>query len=53
MYVPGQKLESVASMGDVAEVMRRGKQNRSTFATNMKEHSRCVCVFVCVCERKT
>ncbi|GFH13907.1 kinesin-like protein [Haematococcus lacustris] len=39
MYVPGCKVEDVASLTDVAAVMRRGKQNRSTFATNMNEHS--------------
>jgi len=47
MYVPGQRLEVVGSMADVADLMRRGKQNRSTFATNMNEHSRWVWLGAC------
>mmetsp|Transcript_536 Transcript_536/g.1389 ORF Transcript_536/g.1389 Transcript_536/m.1389 type:complete len:891 (-) Transcript_536:598-3270(-) len=39
MYVPGQSMEAVGEVKEVAEVMRRAKQNRSTFATNMNEHS--------------
>ena len=39
MYVPGLRSEEVSSMGDVIAITHRGKQNRSTFATNMNEHS--------------
>eukprot|EP00199_Chlamydomonas_sp_CCMP681_P000065 CAMPEP_0119105464 /NCGR_PEP_ID=MMETSP1180-20130426/3409_1 /TAXON_ID=3052 ORGANISM="Chlamydomonas cf sp, Strain CCMP681" /NCGR_SAMPLE_ID=MMETSP1180 /ASSEMBLY_ACC=CAM_ASM_000741 /LENGTH=1060 /DNA_ID=CAMNT_0007090509 /DNA_START=65 /DNA_END=3247 /DNA_ORIENTATION=+ len=39
MHVPGLKLEEVRSIDDVANFMKRGKQSRSTFATNMNEHS--------------
>lgn len=37
--MPGLRVEDVASLEDVAQVINRGKQNRSTFATNMNEHS--------------
>lgn len=39
MYVPGLKIEDVHNLDAVADVISRGKQNRSTFATNMNEHS--------------
>jgi len=39
MYVPGLRVEEVAALSDVAAVIHKGKQNRSTFATNMNEHS--------------
>ncbi|GIL77178.1 hypothetical protein Vretimale_3159 [Volvox reticuliferus] len=39
MYVPGLKLEEVHNMGEVTSMIGRGKSNRSTFATNMNEHS--------------
>ncbi|GLC37409.1 hypothetical protein PLESTM_000580500 [Pleodorina starrii] len=39
MYVPGLKLEEVHNMGEVTAMISRGKSNRSTFATNMNEHS--------------
>ena len=39
MYVPGLIVEPVESVAQVAAVIDRGKKNRSTFATNMNEHS--------------
>jgi len=39
MFVPGQRLEGVNSMADVASLMQRATKNRSTFATNMNDHS--------------
>lgn len=39
MYVPGLKLEEVKDMGEVTAMIGRGKANRSTYATNMNEHS--------------
>lgn len=39
MHVPGARVEEVNSLDDVAAVIKRGKTNRSTFATNMNEHS--------------
>lgn len=39
MFVPGLRVEEVRSMDDVAMLIGRGKSNRSTFATNMNEHS--------------
>ena len=39
MHVPGLSVDAVASMADVATLLARGKANRSTFATNMNEHS--------------
>ncbi|EFJ44338.1 Kif3C type kinesin-like protein [Volvox carteri f. nagariensis] len=39
MYVSGLKVEDVHNMGDVTSMIGRGKSNRSTFATNMNEHS--------------
>ncbi|KAG2495257.1 hypothetical protein HYH03_006530 [Edaphochlamys debaryana] len=39
MYVPGLKQEEVATMDEVSALIDRGKSNRSTFATNMNEHS--------------
>lgn len=39
MYVPGLIIEEVGSMDAVLNLINRGKQNRSTFATNMNEHS--------------
>ncbi|KAG2454753.1 hypothetical protein HYH02_000588 [Chlamydomonas schloesseri] len=39
MYVPGLKLEEVKDMGEVTAMIDRGKSNRSTYATNMNEHS--------------
>ncbi|KAF5842158.1 P-loop containing nucleoside triphosphate hydrolase protein [Dunaliella salina] len=39
MYVPGQTMEAVREVKEVAEVMQKAKKNRSTFATNMNEHS--------------
>lgn len=39
MYVPGLRIEDVENLDAVADVISRGKQNRSTFATNMNEHS--------------
>ncbi|KXZ46835.1 hypothetical protein GPECTOR_40g569 [Gonium pectorale] len=39
MYVPGLKLEEVKDMADVTAMIGRGKSNRSTYATNMNEHS--------------
>ncbi|GMH43873.1 hypothetical protein BSKO_11807 [Bryopsis sp. KO-2023] len=39
MYVPGLKIEEVRSMENVNALIATGKKNRSTFATNMNEHS--------------
>lgn len=39
MYVPGLRVEEVADMAAVTALIGRGKSNRSTFATNMNEHS--------------
>ncbi len=39
MYVPGLKLEEVKDMSEVTAMIDRGKSNRSTYATNMNEHS--------------
>ncbi|GAX80690.1 hypothetical protein CEUSTIGMA_g8125.t1 [Chlamydomonas eustigma] len=39
MHVPGLKVESVSSTVEVEALIGRGKSNRSTFATNMNEHS--------------
>lgn len=39
MYVPGLRLEEVHNMSEVSSMISRGKSNRSTFATNMNEHS--------------
>lgn len=39
MTVPGLTVAPVASIDEVLKMMRRGYANRSTFATNMNEHS--------------
>ncbi|GFR42053.1 hypothetical protein Agub_g2869 [Astrephomene gubernaculifera] len=39
MYVAGLKVEEVRDMADVTALIGRGKSNRSTYATNMNEHS--------------
>jgi len=39
MTVPGLRIEGVVGVEDVSAVIARGKNNRSTFATNMNEHS--------------
>lgn len=39
LYIPNLRIEAVNSPEDVAAVLQKGKQNRSTFATNMNEHS--------------
>jgi kinesin family protein C2/C3 len=39
LYIPNLRIESVGRPEDVAAVLQKGKQNRSTFATNMNEHS--------------
>eukprot|EP00201_Polytomella_parva_P000602 CAMPEP_0175077182 /NCGR_PEP_ID=MMETSP0052_2-20121109/23226_1 /TAXON_ID=51329 ORGANISM="Polytomella parva, Strain SAG 63-3" /NCGR_SAMPLE_ID=MMETSP0052_2 /ASSEMBLY_ACC=CAM_ASM_000194 /LENGTH=971 /DNA_ID=CAMNT_0016346575 /DNA_START=77 /DNA_END=2988 /DNA_ORIENTATION=+ len=39
MYVPGLKVEEVADLASVQHLIQLGKSNRSTFATNMNEHS--------------
>lgn len=39
MFVPGLRVEEVSGLEGVAAVIHKGKQNRSTFATNMNEHS--------------
>ena len=39
MIVPGLIKESVQGREDVVAIMRRGYKNRTTFATNMNEHS--------------
>lgn len=39
LFIPGLRIESVCGPEDVATVLQKGKQNRSTFATNMNEHS--------------
>jgi hypothetical protein len=39
MYVPGLRVEAVRSYEEVATVLSKGKQARSTMATNMNEHS--------------
>ncbi|KAG2439988.1 hypothetical protein HXX76_004106 [Chlamydomonas incerta] len=39
MYVPGLKMEEVKDMAEVTAMISRGKSNRSTYATNMNEHS--------------
>ncbi len=37
--MPGLRVEEVADMAAVTALIGRGKANRSTFATNMNEHS--------------
>ncbi len=37
--MPGLRQEAVTSLEEVARVLQKGKQNRTTFATNMNEHS--------------
>lgn len=39
LYIPNLRIEAVNSPEDAAAVLQKGKQNRSTFATNMNEHS--------------
>lgn len=39
LHIPGLRIEPVAKAEDVTNVLQKGKQNRSTFATNMNEHS--------------
>ena len=39
MHVPGLTLERVENAEDVLGIMGRGYKNRTTFATNMNEHS--------------
>eukprot|EP00775_Hariotina_reticulata_P002428 gene2428-2732_t len=39
LFIPGLRVEPVHNLDDVAAVLQKGKQNRSTFATNMNEHS--------------
>jgi kinesin family protein C2/C3 len=39
MHVPGLKMERVASSEDVAALLAAAARNRSSFATNMNEHS--------------
>jgi kinesin family protein C2/C3 len=39
MFVPGLVTAPVCSMADVSALLVRGSANRSTFATNMNEHS--------------
>jgi len=39
LFIPNLRIESVCGPEDVAAVLQKGKQNRSTFATNMNEHS--------------
>ncbi len=39
LYIPGLTIEPVAGMDDVASALKRARSNRSTFATNMNEHS--------------
>lgn len=39
LFIPGLRIEPVAGLHDVTSVLQKGKQNRSTFATNMNEHS--------------
>jgi kinesin family protein C2/C3 len=39
MFVAGLRSEPVGSFDEVVAVLQKGKQSRSTFATNMNEHS--------------
>ncbi len=39
LYVAGLRMEEVSTEQEVALVMAKGRQNRSTFATSMNEHS--------------
>lgn len=39
LYIPNLRIETVSGPEDVAAVLQKGRQNRSTFATNMNEHS--------------
>jgi kinesin family protein C2/C3 len=39
LFIPGLRVEAVADADDVVAVLQKGKQHRSTFATNMNEHS--------------
>jgi hypothetical protein len=39
LFIPNLRIEVVNGPEDVAAVLQKGKQNRSTFATNMNEHS--------------
>lgn len=39
LYIPNLRIEAVSGPEDVAAVLQKGRQNRSTFATNMNEHS--------------
>jgi hypothetical protein len=39
LYIPNLRIEAVNGPEDVAAVLQKGKQNRSTFATNMNEHT--------------
>jgi kinesin family protein C2/C3 len=39
MTVPGLVMEPVKCRDDVVAIMKRGYKNRTTFATNMNEHS--------------
>jgi kinesin family protein C2/C3 len=39
MAVPGLVMEAVTCRDDVVAIMKRGYKNRTTFATNMNEHS--------------
>ncbi|KAF6254764.1 P-loop containing nucleoside triphosphate hydrolase protein [Scenedesmus sp. NREL 46B-D3] len=39
LFIPGLRVEAVGGAEDVVAVLQKGKQHRSTFATNMNEHS--------------
>jgi hypothetical protein len=39
LFIPGLRVEAVGGADDVVAVLQKGKQHRSTFATNMNEHS--------------
>jgi hypothetical protein len=39
LFIPGLRVEAVSGAEDVMAVLQKGKQHRSTFATNMNEHS--------------
>lgn len=39
MFVPGLRMEEVINIDELMAALQKGKQNRSTFSTNMNEHS--------------
>lgn len=39
MYVPGLQIRKVYEMEDVENLMETGRRNRSTYSTNLNEHS--------------